>query len=919
MRNASPKLLSILNSDDIELFWFFRLILADQSEVYRFSDYDFTGNGQFVRGPLNPFIHGYNEEYAWDWAGKVTNHNGIKLNRSRGELRIVAPSDFNLEIANIDNEYSEDLFDDADLTVSIGVGNGTDREIALRFGLKVDTCYQGSSVQTLQVKCKDWLQDYIRDTSYPLTPLVDPLYPSQNQPRVGAEKVEDDYCVPVSWGRPYLNYRSVYFYDTVTPANSKRYYLLGPSSITYTVNRMHTPGDFKTSPVEWLDSSQYDINGQQVDKSDGTDTWTLIAPLVVNNDDDPEGDACPFFLPSGGKKYSDVPLQVDRSDTSTMTAPGDIIRYVLKDIGVPARRISSYYIALANQTYSSWALTWNGGYTFREKSEKILADQLIQCHSRLSVDEIATLEPLTKESVAQLDETYMLNRQVHGMPAYKYTPTEKQKTDSCYVKYHELNKPDELAQKIYGETKQGVHDNPSSDTIESNFLTDAITAQRIGGLYAERKYNQVANINFHGTPKCMLFQPDDVVTNPEEIDYGGPFDMLIDNMHIKPDGTVDINLIRFYTELLSESDMENSVSNGYDTFEDESPTGFRAVKTTAGIKLCGTADEVEFVNGEKYVVAFQATLTSGDAPTVYAAVQINGAGVTADLPYTAVEGQNYWAFTANTTTTGVIEFYNTSNADFTIESFSVQNITGLRDFDDFAPPARTIRTEDDGGNFYEPVVQGNDNTSDTGIPLNRMSKRFWVGDSIAMDGGTDPYISILKETFASTVAGIWQGVESGVAKWHVGGSDSYIKWTGTALDILLAAGEFMTVNGSILVDDGGDIILRADTVASNPAIFFQDSSTTNKITMAAIDVSGTISDLRIIPSSGPLGGVDLNLGLSLNRWDAINVYAYNLLEMQTNNSTNNSTVKLYPTYVEIVATASDLSLMEALLLRNLQT
>lgn len=126
-------------------------------------------------------------------------------------------------------------------------------------------------------------------------------------------------------------------------------------------------------------------------------------------------------------------------------------------------------------------------------------------------------------------------------------------------------------------------------------------------------------------------------------------------------------------------DNVNNCENGtqaYDTFEDESATGFHAVKTTtgAGVTKCATADEISFVLGQKYNVGFTATLTSGVAPKFdLKNTKATSATKSDEGEQTVVAGSNFFTFTANATLTGVVQFNNLTGdqSEFTIADLLV--------------------------------------------------------------------------------------------------------------------------------------------------------------------------------------------------------------------------------------------------------
>ena len=118
--------------------------------------------------------------------------------------------------------------------------------------------------------------------------------------------------------------------------------------------------------------------------------------------------------------------------------------------------------------------------------------------------------------------------------------------------------------------------------------------------------------------------------------------------------------------------VSNCVNLTYDAFSGASPTAFNAAQTTSGTKIAGTADEMSFVSGQKYTVAFDMVLNSGQEPRYNLHENLAGTLVTDDAYQEASAGANSFEFTANATTTGVLQFYNNGDANFEITNLSVR-------------------------------------------------------------------------------------------------------------------------------------------------------------------------------------------------------------------------------------------------------
>ena len=125
---------------------------------------------------------------------------------------------------------------------------------------------------------------------------------------------------------------------------------------------------------------------------------------------------------------------------------------------------------------------------------------------------------------------------------------------------------------------------------------------------------------------------------------------------------------------LQVSDLVNSISLAYNSFTSNGRFGFNASSILeAGIKRCGTADEISIVDTEKYLVEFDAILNSGTAPVIRLR-QSQPSGTISNTE-TVINGRNSHILTATETTTGVISFYNNLTAtNYTVSGLTIRRI-----------------------------------------------------------------------------------------------------------------------------------------------------------------------------------------------------------------------------------------------------
>jgi len=117
---------------------------------------------------------------------------------------------------------------------------------------------------------------------------------------------------------------------------------------------------------------------------------------------------------------------------------------------------------------------------------------------------------------------------------------------------------------------------------------------------------------------------------------------------------------------LQESDCENG---DYTTFTSNGRYGFSATSDGGATHEAGTADEIDVVNGEKYLVEFDLKLNSGAAPTLALA---EGTGSNIEQ---AINGRNSHILIANSTKTAMFQFKNTATAtDYEVSGLTIRRI-----------------------------------------------------------------------------------------------------------------------------------------------------------------------------------------------------------------------------------------------------
>ncbi len=118
---------------------------------------------------------------------------------------------------------------------------------------------------------------------------------------------------------------------------------------------------------------------------------------------------------------------------------------------------------------------------------------------------------------------------------------------------------------------------------------------------------------------------------------------------------------------LQVSDMVNST---YTTFTSHGRYGFSAA-ITGGSGGAGTADEINIINGGKYLVEFDLKLNSGAPPGIRFRETLSS--TTRSNSVTAIEGRNSCTLTTTATSTVVLNFYS-STTDYEISGLTIRRI-----------------------------------------------------------------------------------------------------------------------------------------------------------------------------------------------------------------------------------------------------
>jgi len=492
MLSLTTSQLELLQNTYKSIIWLFD-ITDKNSNTYHWSTRDYTYN-------------------SVDYSFNIVDFSGITLNRSRSEENIIAPNEVRIEIGNVNNAYSADDFTNGEVLVSLLV----DDTLVAKWKFNIVKAY--GKYQTITLECEDFLQKYL-EGAYPNTKLVKALFPD-------VYYEDEDLCVPVCFGTAYIPLRPV-------EIDGDRYYLLGPTDRTYTIEEVHTPSEWGIRQ-SWS-SSSYSFN--QYTKTDQFgNSWRVFQPIIADSDLDGTADACGVWI--SGQKILDMPTKFSYNST---TNPADVIKEILKDFGVPEDEIDSDSFSTAATTFNDWGLTFNGGFWKKSDRRSILAMLLNSCHARILVRDKLYLSVLSKTSQKTVTSSLVAKE------SFDYSKLSEELSDSGYVAWQKEGEPQDNMLKALVPGKGTTTDYISDEVVYIPWVQNAVHVQKLACLVFQRKFFKIAEISFEGRSELLALEPGDIITISGN-NYGGEYKVIVDSVEVKNDLTVRITATRHSIE-----------------------------------------------------------------------------------------------------------------------------------------------------------------------------------------------------------------------------------------------------------------------------------------------------------------------------------------------------------------------------------
>jgi len=505
------------------------------------------------------------------------------------------------EITNAGNTLTGSDFNGAEVLLKLVLTDGPSTEIIRQFKYvaeRTDPLYQ-----KIKFSCKDLIATLI-EGDWPNEPYIDDIfspYADDLMPNDGPA-----YCVPQPFGQCYIPLK------VISTGDYLKGYCLGSDDYTFTVSELTSPRSLGARDVwESTDAifrvtTKYDrltlqtykillpyllvlrgddytgvhdggddaatlsdstasftndelIGMRVINSTDGsaayiTDntTTTIVGTLSGGTDNNWDDDDAYAVQSSGiwvvNGRYQEILAKFTRSDTLSITAPGDVVEFFLEDIGVPSNDIMSN--AVTNMVYAGWGLAFNGAFYYKRPRAKILAELLNSCHSVLDIDSTVQLRVKSKTSQKTLTNADILSG------TFKNTYLQPSEFDSGMISFQESGMPQDVFQKLSVPAKDAKH-NTSKEILSIPFVQDSQVAQAIGTLYYQRKLLKKTRHTFSTKSTCLALQPQDTITI-NHANYGGSFDVVVERMTIKSNGSIDFTVVRYSEDLDDFDDLSPS-------------------------------------------------------------------------------------------------------------------------------------------------------------------------------------------------------------------------------------------------------------------------------------------------------------------------------------------------------------------------
>lgn len=532
---------------------------------------------------------------------KDSNIDGIFVSSFEGKqvlVRLVMSTDLRVDPNPEDIEPEEDELEDENIQ----------EEEILSWKFIIESANSVDQVLTLEVK--DFFSYYL-DGDYPNTALISEIFPNNIMK-------EDNICVPILFGQPYIplrwcvsNIDATYISPTsfsvtgdltdLFTANSfitcdcngdgLKYcyvsnsafgggittvnisgdaitnnldkiiidnYLLGSNGKTYTISEIRSPQEFAGKSIY----SSVDYTFKQYD----IDNYRMSQVLIDDSDNDGTNDANGFWG-NYGKEVYDAPFYISSSDLSSTKNPIDIISYIVQDWGLNSSDIDSDSATDAATILNDRGILINCGLHYRMNRKDLLG--------KLSY--ISGIIPIYRNRIYfkvltsdnQLDiEEYLIRP--HSFSISSNSTFIQRNKDSGYVLWQTAGLPQDKVNKAIIPAKS-TYDNRSDITLECEWLPTEEIALKSGILSLQRDILVDKTLNFTAKAKILKLEPGDFIrlkNQNQNVENDVPYSALITKMTINKGLWIDVECQTFSDNIDDWDDIIISANGASDVDTD---------------------------------------------------------------------------------------------------------------------------------------------------------------------------------------------------------------------------------------------------------------------------------------------------------------------------------------------------------------
>lgn len=166
---------------------------------------------------------------------------GIGLSAAKSEVGIQAPNEVTFEMSDPGNALASSDFRGGSVTIYNIISVSSSQDVIGTWKFHTELC-ERQMRQSLKFTCVDFIQPFLQG-DYPNTNLMRDISPSNADP-------DDNVCIPVPFGTPYIPLRSIYISTSTAPPAQRRFYMLGSSTHTYEIKKVRTPRSL-SGKSEW--------------------------------------------------------------------------------------------------------------------------------------------------------------------------------------------------------------------------------------------------------------------------------------------------------------------------------------------------------------------------------------------------------------------------------------------------------------------------------------------------------------------------------------------------------------------------------------------------------------------------------------------------------------------------------------------